>query len=73
MLRKTSRNVQFIFNNETLTHIYEKENFVIGVLHRNPGRLEEIKNPIKTINIVVNNFTVKETCLQNFMVPRNTV
>jgi hypothetical protein len=34
---------------------------------------EKMKNPIKTINTVVNNFTVKETCLQNFMVPRNTV
>lgn len=34
---------------------------------------EAIKNPIKTINMLVNNFAVKVTCLQNCMVLRNTV
>jgi hypothetical protein len=34
---------------------------------------QEIENSIKTINMVVSNFTVKVKCLQNCVVPRNTV
>jgi hypothetical protein len=43
----------------------KKEHFVVGDLHRNPERLEEIKNPIKTINNIVKNFTVKKRVCRN--------